>query len=172
MKIKIRKETKNDYITISELNKKAFNGTIESNLVEKLRNKSEFISELSLVAEINALIVGYILFYPVKIINNEKEHKTLALAPICVLPGYQKKGIGSKLICEGLIKAIESGFESVVVLGHPKYYPKFGFKKAKEFNISPPSDDWNSAFFVKELKLNSLNGIKGVVKYPEEYFEF
>jgi predicted N-acetyltransferase YhbS len=172
MDVIIRKETRNEYNTIQNLVIKAFNGNSESKLIEKLRNKPDFIPELALVAEFNSIIVGYILFYPVKIIDNIQEFKTLALAPMCVLPGYQNKRIGSKLINEGCRIAFESGFESVVVLGNPKYYSKFGFKKASEFNIAPPSDDWISAFFIKELKVNSLNGIKGIVEYPQEYFEF
>jgi putative acetyltransferase len=171
MEVAIRSENEKDYNVIREVNNIAFQGNIEGALIDKLRALPKFIHELSLAAEIDSKIIGHILFYPIIIKDDDKEYTTLALAPMSVLPEYQKEGIGSKLILEGFKKALELGFESILVLGHPKYYTKFGFIKAEEFNIIPPYDDWKSAFFVKELKENALKGIKGKAVYPKEYLE-
>jgi putative acetyltransferase len=90
----------------------------------------KYISVLSLVAEIDNKIVGHILFFPIKIISQENEYETLSLAPMSVLPTYQKMGIGSKLIEYGIKAAKKAGYGSIIVVGHPDYYPRFGFAPA------------------------------------------
>jgi putative acetyltransferase len=98
MVINIRKETEKDYEDIKSVNDKAFGQENEGKIVENLRKNEKYISDLSLVAEIDNKIVGHILFFPIKIISQENEYETLSLAPMSVLPNYQKMGIGSKLI--------------------------------------------------------------------------
>jgi predicted N-acetyltransferase YhbS len=111
------------------------------------------------------------MFTKLIITNGEKEYESLALAPLSVLPSYQNKGIGSALINEGLKIAKELEFKSVIVLGHAKYYPRFGFKPASTWGIKPPFDVPDNAFMALELKSGSLNGIKGTVMYPKEFFD-
>lgn len=94
---------------------------------------------------------------------------SLALAPVSVAPGHQKKGIGGKLIVAALEKAKELGYGSVVVLGHPEYYPKFGFKKASEWNIKAPFEVPDEVFMAMELRENALQGVEGVVQYSEAF---
>jgi putative acetyltransferase len=171
MKIVIRAETESDYSKITEINDRAFKGNTEGKLIENLRKKKEYIAELSLVAEYNNQLVGHILFFPLFIIGENKRSLTLALAPMSVLPEYQNKGIGSKLIKEGLKIAKKLGFESVNVLGHPEYYPKFGFKKASTWNIKSPFDAPDDAFMAIELVENALLNVSGMVEYPKEYFD-
>ena len=93
MVINIRKETENDYEDIKSVNDKAFGQENEGKIVENLRKNEKYISDLSLVAEIDNKIVGHILFFPIKIISQENEYETLSLAPMSVLPNYQKMGI-------------------------------------------------------------------------------
>ncbi len=170
MKIVIRAETIGDYSKITEINDRAFKGDNEGKLIENLRKKKEYIAELSLVAEYKNHLVGHILLFPLSIIGKNKRFPTLALAPMSVLPEFQNKGIGSELIKEGLKIAKKLGFESVIVLGHPEYYRRFGFKKASIWNIKPPFDAPDDAFMAIELVENALMDVSGMVEYPQEYY--
>jgi putative acetyltransferase len=171
MKIVIRAETVYDYAKIREINDRAFGQDIEGKLIENLRKKKEYIAELSLVAEYKNQLVGHILFFPISIIGKNNRFPTLALAPMSVLPEFQKKGIGSELIKEGLKIAKKLGFTSVIVVGHPQYYSKFGFKKASTWNIRPPFDAPDDAFMAIELVKNALMDVSGMVEYPQEYLD-
>src|SRR5687768_12754433 len=128
LKINIRQETFHDFEGTKKVNDLAFGRQSEGLLVEKLRMNQAFISQLSLVAEVSDEIVGHILFFPIKIKNGWQSHASLALAPMSVLPEFQRNGIGGELITKGLEVARALGFKSVIVLGHFEYYPKFGFE--------------------------------------------
>ena len=167
--IEISKEEKSDYEEVYNLVKTAFEKAEESDgneqdLVVALRKSSNFIPELSLVAKKDDKIVGYILFTKIQIRKSEE----LALAPLAVLPEYQRQGVGSKLIEEGHKIAKEMGYHYVVVLGSDKYYPKFGYEKASKYGIKPPFDVPDENFMA--IKLNDLSEeIKGTVKYAKEF---
>jgi putative acetyltransferase len=165
----IRKETEGDYSAVRKVNESAFETNEEADLVDSLRKNPNYIPELSLVAEDNGEIIGHILFTPLNIINSEVDNKLLALAPMAILPKYQKKGIGSALIKAGFEKAQELGYTAVVVLGHPDYYPRFGFIPAEQFDIHPPLEEWKEAFFAKELEKGSLKNVSGTVSYLPEF---
>jgi len=168
----IRKEEKKDYDQITEVNNQAFNQTNEGILISKLRGTDKFIPGLSLVAEFRKKLVGYILFYPLDIISGEKRFEILSLAPMAVLPEFQKKGIGRKLVSEGLKNSQLLGFKAVVVLGHPEYYPNFGFERASKWNIKPPIDNIpDEASMALELEDGFLIDKAGVIEYPAEYYE-
>lgn len=173
----IRKEENKDYKEVFNLIENAFKNETYSDkreqfLVERLRRSDAFIPELSLVAEIDGLIVGYILLTKIKIINNRSEAITsLALAPIAVLPIHQGKGIGGQLIEAAHRKAKELGFESVILLGHEKYYPKFGYLPAKKYDIQLPFDVPDENCMLIELTENALKNVKGTVEYPKEFYE-
>ncbi|TFG38165.1 MAG: N-acetyltransferase [Syntrophobacterales bacterium] len=169
MKLCIRSETPDDYGIITGINDAAFGGKNEGRLVEKLRATGEFIKDLSLVAELDGTFVGHILFYPVTINSGENKYPTLALAPMSVLPEYQKKKIGSILVIGGLKKAQEMGYRSVIVLGHSDFYRKFAFKTASDWGITPPFEAPDSAFMALELVLGELEGKAGVVEYPPAF---
>ena len=165
----IRQENKNDYEEVYNVIKTAFETAEhsdgnEQDLVVALRKSDNFIPELSLVAVMNNKIVGYILFTKIKIGKQEE----LALAPLGVLPEYQKQGIGSALIREGHKKAKELGYHYSVVLGSDKYYPKFGYIPAKEYGIVAPFDVQDENFMA--IKLNDTDiEIKGIVQYAKEF---
>lgn len=172
MNLTIRQENKADYKKIYKLNLLAFEEKEEAVLVDLLRKKDEFIPQLSLVALFNNEIVGHILFTKIKIIDdNQNEYESLALAPMAVLPKYQKKGIGGKLINEGLKIASKLNFKSVIVLGHEHYYPKFGFVPTTKWNIKSPFEVPTNVFMGIELVKNSLENVSGTVKYPKEFEE-
>ena len=170
MNILIRKEEENDHKNIYEVNRLAFEQENESKLIEKIRVGSNFIPDLSLVADINNRIIGHILFSKIKIIGNSI-FETLALAPVAVLPEFQKQGIGSNLINRGMEKAKELGFDSIIVLGHKDYYPKFGFKRASKWNIKCCFEVPDEAFMAVELIDGALRGKEGTIKYPDEFMD-
>lgn len=169
MKIQIRPENKNDYKIISMVNDMAFGQENEGILIEKLRKNRKFIKELSLVASMGNEIIGHILFFPIKINSEKESFESLALAPMSVIPELQGLGIGSQLVEKGIAKAKKLGHQSIIVLGHEKYYPKFGFKAASEFNISPPFDVPDQVFMAKEIMPDALKDIAGCVEYPKEF---
>ncbi|MDH5468300.1 MAG: N-acetyltransferase [Candidatus Aminicenantes bacterium] len=168
-RLKIRPETEEDFTKITEVNDLAFGQKNEGILVERLRETERFVSELSLVAELEGKIVGYILFYPVTILSADSEFLSLSLGPMAVIPELQRLGIGSQLVSEGLHAVKRLGHRSVIVLGHPEYYPRFGFKPASRWNIKAPFDAPDEAFMALELVDNELTGKSGAVEYPEEF---
>ncbi len=176
MKTIIRKEQPKDYIEISEVIKSAFfrkGKDIEFNewvLVENIRKTDYYINELSLVAEINGKILGHIMFTPLKIKNKNQAFDSLALAPVSVKKEYQKQGIGKKLVISGIEKGKELGYQSIVVLGQPEYYPKFGFKPASNWKIGLTSDFNDDCLFVLELLKGSLNSVTGIIQYCPPFY--
>ena len=169
-KIIVRQETPADYSSIRRINEQAFGQLDEAFLVEKLRKNPAFNPSLSLVAVKNNIVVGHVLFFPVKIISPlGKEVESLALAPLAVFPEFQKQGIGKALVNEGLRIARRSAFRSVFVLGHPNYYKAFGFIKASSYEINCPCKCPEGAFTAQELFEGALNGIKGTIQYPKEF---
>ncbi|PGB04378.1 GNAT family N-acetyltransferase [Bacillus toyonensis] len=173
--VTIRQEQKNDYRKTEEVVQQAFlneefSDKKEHELVSRIRNCDAFISELS-IAAVDEEIVGHILLSKITIEQDGTSVESLALAPVSVAPSHQKKGIGGKLIVAALEKAKELGYGSVVVLGHPDYYPKFGFKKASEWNIKAPFEVPDEVFMVMELRENTLQGVEGIVQYSSAFAE-
>lgn len=173
----IRKEESKDYKEVFNLIENAFKNEEytdhkEQFLVERLRNSESFVPELSLVAEIDGQIVGYILLTKIKIINdNLQETASLALAPVAVLKKYQGKGIGGKLIQKAHQKAKELQFSSVILLGHEKYYPRFGYKMTKNYGIKLPFEVPDENCMLIELTEKALKDVKGMVEYSKEFYE-
>ncbi len=172
----IRVELEKDYEKVEAIVKKAFeeeefSDKTEHILVNKLRGSGSFIKELSIVAELDGEIVGHCLFTEGKIKNKDKEFRTLVLAPLSVLPEYQRKGIGSELVNEGIKKAKKLGYESIVVLGHHHYYPKFGFERSSKYGIKASFEVPEEALMVLQLKENSLDEVSGTIIYAKEFFE-
>ena len=139
-------------------------------MIEKIRAGKNYVPELSLIAELNNKIVGHILFSKIKI-SGHSIYNSLALAPVAVLPEYQKRGLGTKLVLKGLEMAKQLGFCSVIVLGHKDFYSKFGFQRASSWNIKCPFQVPDEAFMAIELSEKALNGKPGVVQYTAEFYE-
>ncbi len=172
----IRQETSDDAAEVYELVKEAFlaeaySDHTEHDLVDRLRKSSHFIPQLSLVAVLQEKIIGYILLSLAGIKMDESLHPTLALAPVAVHPDHQKRGIGAELIEYAHHKAIKLGYESIVLIGHQDYYPKFGYQLANKFGIVFPFDVPEPNSFVLELKEGGLKGITGEIVYAKEFFK-
>lgn len=167
--LEIRQETKNDYEEVYNVVKTAFETAKhsdgnEQDLVVSLRNSSNFIPQLSLVATQDSKIVGYILFTKIKI----GEYEELALAPLGILPEYQKQGIGKKLIEKGHQIAKELGYHYSIVLGSATYYSKSGYSPAINYGIKAPFEVSNKNFMAIKLK-NTEKEIIGIVEYAKEF---
>lgn len=164
----IRKERPGDQGAVFHVNKTAFGREDEAWLVDRLRERDD-IKLISLVAELRGEIIGHILFSPVTIQDENRMWKAVALGPMAILPPFQNQGFGSELVWAGLEACVTSGHTVVFVLGHPNYYPRFGFVKAQtrgcrwEHNAPP------EAFMIIELVSGALAGRGGVVKYLPEF---
>jgi putative acetyltransferase len=166
----IKQEQSTDYESVYGVVSSAFGRADEAELVNKLRHSMAFIPELSLVGWQNNEIVGYILFTKIQIIDElNQTFESLALAPLAVKPEFQRKGVGSQLIEAGFSKAKELGYQSVVVLGHANYYPRFGFLPAYQWNIKASFAVKPEVFMALELTKDSLKNVSGIVKYAPEF---
>lgn len=173
-KQQLRTEQPDDYKEIYRLHEAAFGGDEESRLVERLRKSEGFVPELSVVAEGDEGITGHILFTEISIqpdAEGASSQLSLSLAPMAVLPAFQKQGIGKALVGEGLRRATVLNYSSVIVLGHPDYYPAFGFVKASEFGLRSVFEAPDEAFMAMELKEEALSKCMGEVVYSPEFFK-
>ncbi|MFC2066350.1 GNAT family N-acetyltransferase [Chloroflexota bacterium] len=167
--VAIRREMPGDIDSIRHVNEESFGGKEEGQIIEKLRNRG--LLTISLVAVRDNGIVGHIAFSPVKVESECSSFEAITLAPMAVLPAHQRKGIGSKLVRAGLEECRSLGYEVVVVLGHPDYYPRFGFVPAKPKNIDCEFEVPDEAWMVLELREGALAGRSGTVKFQPEFKE-
>ena len=162
----IRAEEPNDLAAVHAVNAAAFDTSAEADLVDALRGKVEPL--VSLVAEVSGSIVGHILFSPVELGDHSDSH-LMGLGPMAVMPEQQRRGIGAALVREGLRRCRELGCDAVVVLGHPAYYPRFGFVPASKYGISSEYDVPDDVFMLIELRPGALRGVAGTVSYDEAF---
>ncbi len=170
MDICVRQERKEDYGAVYKLVKAAFTGMEysegnEQDLVVRLRESDGFLPALSLVAEEDGNIVGHILFSEIQIGKAD----SLMLAPVAVLPAYQRRGIGGMLIREGHRIAKEKGFTSSTLVGHPDYYPRFGYKRASTWGITLNIPAPDECFMAMELVPGALEHVSGMIVLPPAF---
>ena len=163
----IRPERSADVAAVRTVNERAFGQPDEAALVDAVRARGE--RRISLVAVNGGRLVGHILFTPVTIRGPDRVHEAVGLAPLAVDPGHQRRGIGSRLVARGLDRCRESGYRIAVVLGHPSYYPRFGFVPARRHGIRFALDVPGDAFMVTELVPGALDGCTGVAHYAPEF---
>ena len=167
----IRPEIRMDERSIDEVHARAFpdGGVAEVRMVQDLRaNDEAFVPDLSLVAVEGGTIVGHVLFTIVHYVPDDGSEETaiLSLAPLAVLPSHQNQGIGGRLVDVGLRKASLRPEPFVVVLGHPSYYPRFGFTRADELGIRCPFPDaTDGAYMVRRLPGFRPAATPGTVRY-------
>ncbi len=161
--MKIRAERPADTAAIRAVNIEAFGRALEADLIDSLRVSG--VSILSLVAESGAEIVGHILFTPVRVDDGSGGWPAAALGPMAVRPDRQQQGIGSALVRNGLEICARQGDEIVFVLGHPAFYPRFGFKPAAPLGLLWEHPVPEPVFMVLELAGGALAGRTGIVRY-------
>lgn len=164
----IRSENAADIEHIHEINRAAFETPAEAKLVDRLRTAADPF--LSLVAELDGVVVGHILFTPVRLENSD-ELNLSGLAPVAIAPPHQNQGIGSALVEAGLAQCQKLGVGAVVVLGHPDYYPRFGFQAAANFGIRCEYDVPDEAFMLCEMQAGYLLGHTGEIHYHPAFNE-
>jgi putative acetyltransferase len=163
--VTIRPETPDDRAAIRHVNQAAFGTTEEADLVDALRVDGSVL--LSVVAEVDEQIVGHVLFSRMSVETSGGAVSAVALAPVAVLPSSQRQGLGARLIRFGLDRLREMGERIVIVVGHPTYYPRFGFssERARSLEHPFPAD----AFMALELAPGALDGVRGRVRYPPPF---
>ena len=144
--MKIRRETEADFAAVTEVTAAAFGQEDEARLVEAIRACDEFVPELTLVAEEDGRVVGHVMFSNSALEGSDTG--LLQLSPLSVAPDRQNHGIGAALTREALRLADERGEPLVLVLGHPEYYPRFGFRPASTLGLEAPNPDWPDEAFM------------------------
>jgi putative acetyltransferase len=161
----IRDETPADWEAIDRVNREAFGGEEETRIVRRLR--ADGLAAASLVAEEDGAVVGHLMLSWLPTVVDGRSVRAAALAPMAVLPGHQRRGIGSRLVAAGIAAARRIGVEAIVVVGHPEYYPRFGFSAAAAAHLSAPFS--GAAFMALEIVPRALKGTAGSVDYPAAF---
>jgi putative acetyltransferase len=164
MLIGVREEHPSDIATIRDLNRRAFGQDQEGNIVDALRSNGAAL--LSLVATLNGRVVGHILYSPLSVGG---EVTGAALGPMAVLPEHQRQGIGSELVKAGNRKLEDSGCPFIVVVGHPQFYPRFGFRPASTQGIRCEWEVPDDVFMLLVLDKAKMQGVSGLAKYRHEF---
>jgi putative acetyltransferase len=164
--VEIRHERPEDRADLRRVNELAFAEPDEADIVDAIRAAGA--ATLSLVASVGGAIAGHILFSPVSVASARETFAAIGLGPMAVLPAHQRAGVGSRLVARGLAELRALGHEIVVVLGHPSYYPRFGFVTASSLGLRWERDARDDAFMVLELTPGALRCRGGVVRYRPE----
>jgi predicted N-acetyltransferase YhbS len=165
--ILIRKSTEKDYYQTEMITRESFwnlyrPGCVEHLILHNMRKSDCYLSELDLVAVYENRIVGHIISTKAKVTDPmNKEHEILCAGPLSVLPEFQKQGIGSELMNASILLAKESGYAGMILFGNPEYYHRFGFRNAKEYNITTKDGQNFEPFMALELQKDGLTGIQG-----------
>lgn len=160
-----RPETRGDLDAIHGLLTAAFGREDEAELVVRLRD--EGYATLSWVAELDGRVVGHILFSPLEIVGDAKIVRALALAPLAVAPDCQRQSVGTRLARAALDECRRQGHAIVVVLGHPDYYPRFGFRADLAQRFEAPFA--GPSLMALELAPDALAGVAGRLRYAPPF---
>jgi len=173
---KIRNEEATDYERVEAITRKAFwnlyvPGCVEHYLVHVMRSHQDFVPELDLVIEADEQIIGNIMYTKTRLIDEAGEEKgILTFGPVCILPEYQRKGYGKRLMEYSFEQAAALGYDVIVIFGNPNNYVSRGFKSCKKYNVCLENGTYPAAMMVKELKPDVLDGRKWVY-YQSPAFE-
>ena len=168
--LELRPERPGDEEAIAEVNRRAFGGEEEVGIIAAIRGSEYFIPELSLVAELDGRIIGHIMFSIITLVRLDRPaEKILSLAPMAVDPEVQNRGTGSALVQAGMEKARELGHTVVIVIGHPEYYPRFGFKQARMLGFDIEMEVPDEAFMAAGLQPDALQDAGGMVQFSPPF---
>jgi len=161
--IEIRDEQPGDVDAVREVNRQAFDQEQEGRIVDALRERGAAI--LSLVAVADGVVVGHIIFSPLTV----GPVVGAALGPMAVVPAHQRQGIGGQLVMRGVERLRERGCPFIVVIGHPEFYPRFGFRSAGAQGLTCQWDVPAEAFMVNILNPQAGGSLRGRARYREEF---
>ena len=174
----IRLEEEKDYFEVEKLTREAFwnlyrEGCFEHLIIHNLRKSKSFVKELDYCIEVDNKIIANIVYAKGNLkLENGEIREILIFGPVSVLPEYQKKGYGEKLINYTIEKAKELGFDAIVIMGNPNYYKKFGFESCSKYKIYYEGLDKNEEvpfFMIKILNDNNIENLKGIYSDPDCY---
>ena len=176
MTISVREETTSDAAAITEVIKRAyalipFSNHREHLMVNRLRASTAYLPKLSLVAEVAGEIVGHILLTKITIRDGERATSSLSLAPLSVVPEFQRRGVGEALLNAAHRRARQLSFRSIVVVGIEGYYQKFGYEPLSLYPIKMPFEVREENCLIMALCAGGLSGIKGLIEYAPEWME-
>lgn len=163
LSIEVREERPGDVAAIRDLNQRAFEQDQEGNIVDALRSNGGAL--LSLVATANRQVVGHIMYSTISV----GSLRGAALGPMAVLPELQRQGIGSKLVEAGNRQIKQGGCPFIIVVGHPEFYPRFGFRPARARGITCEWDLPEEVFMLLVLDEAEMEGVSGLAKYRDEF---
>lgn len=174
--MEIRTIRKEDYEIVDQLIREAFTNSEhgygnEAELVGRIRKSKAYVAELEVVAVETGTIIGHGLLSEVNLIDDEQKFIGLVLAPLAIKTSHQGLGTGTKLMKELEQRAQALDYPFISILGHPDYYPKFGYLPASQFNVKAPFDVPDEAFMLKELHEKALEGKQGTITYSEAFDE-
>lgn len=168
--VSLRPETPVDYAAVRDVVGRAFDREEVVDLVERIRSSPNYVPELSFVAERDGKVVGHVMLSYVDLVGEQSAHRILTLSPLSVAPEEQGRGIGGSLVRTAVTKADERGEPLVVLEGSPLYYPRFGFRPAKELGISVHLPDGVPEEAAMVHPLTSYDpSVRGVVAYPPAF---
>ncbi len=168
--IPVRIEQPGDQESVRWVNELAFGRPEEADIVDALRTAGA--STLSLVALAGAEVVGHVLFSPVTIAGSGRTLDGMGLGPLAVLPEYQRQGVGSALVHSGLELLRAQACPFVVLVGHPEYYPRFGFEPASRHGIRSQWEGLaDEVFMLLVLDGERMENVKGVARFRSEFDE-
>jgi putative acetyltransferase len=165
--IHVRPEQPGDVAAITRVNDEAFGQSDESRIIEAIRSARR--PAISLVATDGLAVVGHILFTPMIVESAEPVEGLMGLGPMAVSPSRQRQGIGSRLVREGLRACAQAGCRAVVVVGHPEFYPRFGFRPASTYGLRCEFTVPDEVFMATELMPGAFGGAGGLVRYLPEF---
>lgn len=164
--VELRLEGEADADQIRRVHELAFEQPAEADLVDALRAADAVI--LSMVAVVDGVVIGHILYSPVAIDAPGNVYDACGLGPMGVVPPWQRRGVGTRLVRTSLDLLRAKGHEAVVVVGHPTYYPRFGFVPASRFGLTWEHTVADEAFMALALQPRALAGKNGTVRYRPE----
>ncbi|WP_455683856.1 GNAT family N-acetyltransferase [Thomasclavelia sp.] len=164
----IRNETQADHKIVEKITREAFYnlyvpGGSEHYIVHIMREHRDFIPELDFVIELDGQIIGNIMYTKAKLVDeNGNEKSILTFGPVCIAPKYQRMGYGKILIEYSFKRAVELGYDVIVIFGSPANYVSLGFKSSKKYNVCIENGKYPAAMMVKELVPGILDGRKWI----------
>jgi len=166
----IRPERADDIPVIDALVTDAFGRELEAEVVAKLRASTGFLSGLSLVATESGVVVEHIMITTLSYQSDAGEQlETTILAPLAVAPTHQNQGIGDALSRAAIDRTREAGFRSMILVGHPTYYPRFGFRPASTWGLRYSSPIPDEVFMAQELIPGALADAAGTIYLPSAF---